>query len=277
MLQDEQLKKMDQINASTQLQRDLININFEAEKRKVELLRSVPGDYEAMMVAQGRSSELTKEQIKLAQDYVGKQQQIISGVYMEAEAKKAAAAQDDALRKDFNAGWKGAYDKYVEDSKMASDQARTYFDTFSKGFEDSIVKFVQTGKLSFKDLANSIIADFARIQAKKLLVGLMDMGGGSGILGGLGKLLGFADGGVIPTNSPVLVGERGPELLMNAAGRTVIPNSQLGRGNSQPTMVTYNINAVDSASFQQLLARDPSFLYAVSEKGRRSLPQGAMR
>jgi hypothetical protein len=37
--------------------------------------------------------------------------------------------------------------------------------------------------------------------------------------------------------------------------------------------VTYNINAVDAMSFKQMVAQDPSFLFAVTEQGRRTLPQ----
>jgi phage-related minor tail protein len=158
-------------------------------------------------------------------------------------------------------------------------ESRTYFETFTKGFEDAFVKFVQTGKISFKDLANSIIADFARIQAKKLLAGAFGGGGGGGgffgnILGSVGKIFGFANGGNPGIGKPILVGERGPELMIPRNASTIIPNESLGGGSNQ-TSVTYNIQAVDAASFQQLVARDPKFLHAVVEKGRRSLPQGA--
>jgi hypothetical protein len=96
--------------------------------------------------------------------------------------------------------------------------------------------------------------------------------GGGSVLSGIGRLLGFANGGIIPTNAPVLVGERGPELISGAAGRNVTPNSQLsGLGT---TNVNYNISAVDALSFKQLVASDPSFLYAVTEQGRRSVPLG---
>ncbi len=44
----------------------------------------------------------------------------------------------------------------------------------------------------------------------------------------LGALAGFAEGGMISSNMPVLVGERGPEILAGAAGRHVIPNHELG-------------------------------------------------
>jgi len=104
-------------------------------------------------------------------------------------------------------------------------------------------------------------------------------GGGGGIVSSLmtwGKgLLGFAGGGNPPVNVPSIIGENGPEIFMPKTAGTVIPNSQIGGGST--TNVTYNIQATDAASFQQLLARDPSFLHAVAEKGRRSLPQGAMR
>lgn len=90
---------------------------------------------------------------------------------------------------------------------------------------------------------------------------------GSSILGGIGSLFGFANGGVIPHNGPVIVGERGPEIISGAAGRSVTPNHQLGGTN-----VTYNINAVDAASFKALVARDPQFIYAVTMQGAASLP-----
>lgn len=194
-------------------------------------------------------------------------------------AKKAQAVADDQAQRDsFAFGWEAAYGKFAEDAQNAAGQATTYFNTFSKGFEDAFVKFVQTGKISFKDLANSIIADFARIQAKKALAGLFGGGGGGGaggILGSLGSFFGgfFADGGNPPMGKMSIVGERGPEAFIPRNAGTIVPLQNMGGGNN--TAVTYNITAVDAASFQQLVARDPKFLHAVVEKGRRSLPQGA--
>lgn len=90
-------------------------------------------------------------------------------------------------------------------------------------------------------------------------------GGGGGffdsIASGIGDLFGgfFANGGVLPANKFGIVGENGPELISGPAGI-----SPMGATN-----VTYNINAVDAASFQALVARDPGFIFAVSEQGRR--------
>ena len=50
------------------------------------------------------------------------------------------------------------------------------FENGFKGAEDALVDFVQTGKLNFKDLVNSLIADLARIQIReKLLKPIMTM------------------------------------------------------------------------------------------------------
>ncbi len=194
--------------------------------------------------------------------------------------KKKSVEEDQAVRDSFEFGWENAFAKYAEDANNAAKQAETYFETFTRGFEDAFVRFVQTGKFSFKDLINSIIADFARLQAKKFVTSIFGGGGGGGffgdIFGSIGKIFGFANGGNPAMNKPILVGERGPELMIPRNASTIIPNEALGGGGNQ-TMVTYNIQAVDAASFQQLVAQDPKFLHAVVEKGRRSMPQGARR
>lgn len=196
--------------------------------------------------------------------------------------KRKAVEEDQAVRETFEFGWTEAFNKYVEDANNAATQAKTYFDTFTKGFEDAIVKFVQTGKLSFKDLANSIIADFARIAAKKMATSLFEgVGGAGGGLGGLfsgiGSFFGglFADGGNPPIGKASIVGERGPELLIPRNASTIVPLGTAGAASG--TQVTYNIQAVDASSFRSLVARDPEFIYNVTEQGRKGLPNSGRR
>ena len=58
-------------------------------------------------------------------------------------------------------------------AKSAFDIAKQTEDAFVnafKGIEDALVKFVQTGKLNFKDLANSIIADLTRMFVRYAIV-----------------------------------------------------------------------------------------------------------
>ena len=168
---------------------------------------------------------------------------------------------------DWASGWKSAMDEYIEKARDASAVARDVFSKATQGMEDAIVGFVKTGKFSFKSLMNDIAETLLRSQIKQLMANIFGGGGGGGlgsIFGGIGKLLGFANGGIIPTNAPVIVGERGPELLANAAGNRVIPNDQLGG------TVQYYINAVDAPSFQALVAQDPGFIHAVASRGAAS-------
>ena len=126
--------------------------------------------------------------------------------------------------------------------------------------EDVWVKFVTTGKLSFSDLANSIIADLARIQAKKMISGLAD--GLTSVLGSaVGDFFGFsgstqpddwyttlgygtvdgarASGGPVSGGKTYLVGERGPELFSPSASGTIIPNNALGGGSAMSIQINH--------------------------------------
>lgn len=187
---------------------------------------------------------------------------------------KSAAMQQYEQSRKFETGWKQAFRSYADDATNAAKQAQAIFQRVTQSMEDAIVNFAKTGKFEFKSFVNSIVEELLRSQIRQLIaqvfnIGSLGGGGGGGFLGSLGSLLGFANGGIIPTNRPVLVGERGPEILTGAGGRTVIPNDQLGG----QTFVTYNINAVDAASFKSLIARDPAFIHAVAQQGANSLPR----
>jgi lambda family phage tail tape measure protein len=80
------------------------------------------------------------------------------------------------------------------------------------------------------------------------------------VIGGIGDFFGgfFANGGSLGAGKWGIAGENGPELISGPANI-----SSMGGG----TNVTYNINAVDAASFKQMLAQDPSFIYALSLQG----------
>jgi len=199
--------------------------------------------------------------------------------------QKQVVAESEVQARDWATGWNEAFVKYKDDATNASLTSKKLFDDSTKGMEDAIVNFAKTGKLSFDTLLQNIAEDILRSQIKQLFAGLFNSngltstgGGGSSLFAGVGKLLGFADGGTIPTNGPVMVGENGPEIISGAAGMSVTPNSQIGQsGQNQNSMtnVTYNINATDARSFQQMIAQDPSFLYAVTLRGQNMIPGAA--
>lgn len=91
--------------------------------------------------------------------------------------------------------------------------------------------------------------------------------GGGGLLSSIGKGISsifggfFANGGFLPYGKLGIVGERGPEMIGGPAQITPMASN-----------VTYNIQAVDAASFKQLVARDPGFIHAVAMQGGSAIP-----
>jgi len=146
---------------------------------------------------------------------------------------------------------------YVAESRDIAGQTERAFSNAFQGMEDALVTFITTGKLSFTDLANSIVADITRIIIKQQIanaaIAMMGGSSGGGMLGSLmGSLLGSsagsydpltsvvghaATGGPVAARSITNVNERGPELL-NVAGKqylmmgnqagSVTPNSGVG-------------------------------------------------
>lgn len=220
------------------------------------------------------------KQIKLLEDKVrsseglNKQAAEKSLKEFEAGQEGRTKAFEDSIRaqeesqRSFSTGFSNAMENYISDATNAARIARDVFSTATKGMEDALMKFVKTGKLSFRSLITDMLETILRSQIQQIVAQLFSIGKSAG--GQIGKILGipeFASGGMIGSNGPVLVGERGPEIISGAAGRMVTPNNQLGG-----SMVTYNINAVDAMSFKQMIAQDPQFIYALTEQGRRSVP-----
>jgi len=213
---------------------------------------------------------------KIKQGYQELADKQIEGMGVSKEFATAGIDALQSLQDEIRGGMTEAWDEYKSKANDTSGQIKNSFATFTSGMEDALVRFVQTGKLSFADLANSIIADLVRIAVRKAIVFAMT--------GGTGSLFGFANGGPVMGGQPVIVGERGPELFVPAAAGKIVNNATLnGGGNSgngsggSQTIVNYNIQAVDASSFRSLVAKDPSFIYAVTEQGRRSQPTRGIR
>ena len=75
-------------------------------------------------------------------------------------------------------------------------------------------------------------------------------------------------GGPVQAGQAYVVGEAGPELFVpNASGNIVANNvSSGGEGGTQ----NITINAVDTQSFRDALARDPRFLFNLTQRGARA-------
>ena len=169
---------------------------------------------------------------------------------------------------DFGAGFENAFEDFKRMVNDAATFGANIFDTMTEGFSDAIVKFVETGKLSFKDLFRTLLTEIIKMQANKLFLALF--GGAGSVFGSLFAGF-FNQGGTIPAGKIGIAGENGPEIIRGPG--TVISTrdsaEMLGGGR---THITYNIQAVDAPSFQALVAIDPEFIFNVSRAGARRVP-----
>lgn len=132
------------------------------------------------------------------------------------EAQKAAIItyldQRRAAERDWVVGARRAASDYLDAITNAAERAGTFFANTFKRMEDALVDFVKTGKLDFKNLADSIITDIIRIQIQQSVMKPL-VGEGGALSAGLGALwqkMGFGGGG----------GEAGLWDAVTAAGFT---------------------------------------------------------
>ena len=235
--------------------------------------------------------------INALEDYPGKAEDVrrLNEEFANAKERveELTRAHYEASRS-FEQGFKEAYNKFKEDSTNDATLASDLFTTAAQDWRNAWVEASETGDLSFKTLIDNMkkrivmfLADAAFIKLTEALAdafginisgktagsggGGSSSGGGSkgGGLGGLidkgvdfvKGLFGFAEGGYVAGNKSVIVGERGPEIFTPASSGSIIPNfAGMGGG---ATQVTYNINAVDSASFVEMLSEQPEIIHSL--------------
>lgn len=138
----------------------------------------------------------------------------------------------------------GAGASYLEGLKLdkprfiQSEEVKLLQD-FNVGLDDSVKK-----ALHLHGIFGDIVADLIDMAIKQAIIkplagalfgGGGDASGGGGGVGGLfgtllgsvGKIFGFADGGDPPVGRVSIVGERGPELFLPKTAGTIIPNHAL--------------------------------------------------
>lgn len=191
--------------------------------------------------------------------------------------EEIAKAQMDNLTasRSWEQGWADAFNSYMDNATNAATRAGEVFSSFTTNMNSAIDNFVDNGKFSFSDLANSIIKDLLKIELKAQATKILGMiGGGGGILSSIGSLFGFAEGGNPPINKPSIVGEKGPEVFVPRTAGTIIPNGGGGGGVVNKTYITNNISAIDSKSVAQLFAENRKTLLGTVQLAQKELPYG---
>jgi len=179
----------------------------------------------------------------------------------------------------FEHGWDEALRSFIEDTTDEAAKAKNIFETFTKGVEDAFVNFAKTGKLSFKDLLDSMVEMLIRSQIQKLMGSLLSSMGGTGGGGGIGgffkTIFGLAKGGPAQGGRPYIVGEEGPELFVPKTSGTVVPNGAMGGQTvNNNTYITNAVSAVDAKSVAQLFAENRKTLLGTVQMAQNEMPYG---
>lgn len=195
-----------------------------------------------------------------------------------AAGDESAEAADKAAE-----GWERVAESLREYADSAMDLASQLGESLVgafRGAENAIADFVRTGKFDFRSLATSIIADLARIAARRFILGPIAnalqgaLGGlGSGGIGGaaLAPVPSFDRGG--HTGFGARTGGldgRGGFLAMLHPQERVIDETR-SRGGAVTAPVTINIMTRDAESFRQSRAQVQADIARAVQSGRRNM------
>lgn len=220
------------------------------KREELEAQRQINREFQRYIDAVKRSAITNNQPVDFVQiDKIKAQQSV-------ALAEAAAYYQQlRTLQLDWSNGATRALENYYADSQRVADQIGEAFTNAFDGLEDALTTFVSTGKLSFSDLANSIVADINRIIIKSQITGPLSqalqgqMSGGTGFGGVLSSLFGSmfgggftaggtqglswsypkAGGGPAYANTAQRVLENGPELLTIGNKTILMTGSQGGQ------------------------------------------------
>jgi hypothetical protein len=212
---------------------------------------------------------------------LGKQDELLKRIRGSMGGVGAGKAANSA-KKDF---------KDLEDAgKSAADKTKEAMTDAAKSMESDLSGAINGIRLDFNDLKGSAVRALEAIGEsilKNILNqqfgnsgggGMPSLGGGGGGgfgdlissgLGSLGDWFGgfFADGGDFSGGKPIIVGERGPEMIWPKSAGTVIPN---GAG-SKPISVQMNITTPDANSFRRSQSQISAAMAQAVQQGSRNL------
>jgi hypothetical protein len=155
-----------------------------------------------------------------------------------------------------------------------------------KGMEDALVSFAQTGKLSFKSLADSILADILRMNIQANITGPLSQMMKGGLSGGsmpnfIGSIGNFMQGSqaaapvsdaFIKTLPGFAVGTDYVPFDMVAnihKGERIVPAAQNNGRGSAP--IIFNISTPDAASFRASQGQIAASMQMALSRGGRNL------
>lgn len=172
-----------QDNRQEQYQRQLDA--FGMGKEQLERVRSQATIFREYQRYQAQLDKATPKDLLGSDEYAEAAAKIKVGLNEALAANEDYYDQLDKRRGDWVNGAKESFADYLSSAKDVAGQTYDLFNNALKSTEDALVEFVRTGKLSFSDLADSIIADLIRIQVRQTIASGVAAFQGSSLYGSL--------------------------------------------------------------------------------------------
>lgn len=226
-------------------------------RERIEAQRSI---YREFQRYQEQLDKATPKDALGSEEYKRASQSIQNSLNTALQANRDYYNELDKQNEDWSVGASDAFNDYLDSARNVAGQTRDMFSNAFRNMEDGIVNFVKTGKLSFKDFANSLVEDLIRIQVRQAAAGLLSsaFSGGSSLFGGSGTMTGFSEGssysfgggravgGSVDPDKFYEVNEKGPELF-SQGGRTYLMSGSQG-GYVTPIADTSRMSSQSSGS-----------------------------
>lgn len=165
------------------------------------------------------------------------------------------------------------FGKDMETSFEAGGKA---FDSMMGSMSKALEEFVTTGKLNFGDFAKSVIKDMLAIQLRASANNLFAMISKS-LFSSSVSLEPKADGGPVESGGAYMVGERGPELFVPRSAGAIVPNHSMAMMGGSTNITNYNIQAIDTKSFEDRILGSSKAVWAANAYGAKNLSLGRGR
>lgn len=226
-----------------------------AQAKQAELQR-IQDDYEQqrqLLDAQRRSGQISDAGYAQELDRIKRFQAAALTQY------ENGYAQIEELRKRADLGASAALQNYYDQTQDTYSQIEGAATNAFQGAENALVDFVTTGKSSVSDLANSILADLARIAVRQSITGPLAnaLGLGGGVSSALGSAFGAgkADGGTVSAGGLYPINERGAEILSIGSKDYLTVGGQGGKVTPISGSAGNTVNVTVNQSFAQGTSR----------------------
>jgi hypothetical protein len=185
-----------------------------------------------------------KEQGKLTDSAYTEQAIKLGQVYEEAIIQSQRLYQEqENLNSSWQYGASVALKQYVNESANVSKAMQGVVNNGLKGLEDSLTSIVMgtsTVQDAFRNMANAIIADLARIAIRQAIVA--PLAGALGLSAGAYFGGGRALGGQVTAGTSYLVGEQGAEVFTPLTNGVITSNKDSGMGSTNNVVVNVNMS-----------------------------------